>query len=151
LATHLKDRTMTQERTGHPREEGPASLEANLDSNWDTSLRRAFEAEPEPEDDGFTARVMAGLPQQGAASAAPAAQRLARERWQLARLAHRAHRVYLAASSVAGLMLAAMSPSGLASLQPEQRMGCWMLIGLMAFWSLQGWRLRGRAGSPSRG
>jgi hypothetical protein len=97
-------------------------LDAAMDTPFDIALRDHFRSEPEPDDEGFSQRVVAALP-------APVMQ--PRIRW--AALAEHAQ---WTAISVAACGAAALLSIGDGHVDLAQQVAAYALIGLLVFWSV---------------
>lgn len=94
----------------------------HLDDPFDTALRRDLQGEPEPDDAGFSLRVMAALPDRVAPS---------RRRW-----ARRIKFAQWAASTLAACGAAAMFSTGTATLDTPHALAAVALTGLLIFWTI---------------
>lgn len=100
------------------------------DDRFERWLEEQYRQEPEPVDDGFTARVMAALPVQVACAPTGMAARAERK----GRLRALAQAGEVGAMACAGLALFALSGSGLSG--GEALLAVSSLLGLLLWWSL---------------
>lgn len=102
---------------------------AAMDSPFDMALRQHLRSEAEPDDDGFTQRVLAALP----------ARDVRRNfRWKVWVV-----RAQWTAISLASCGVAALMPSGDERVDIAQITAAYALIGLLIFWSIPGRWSRG--------
>jgi hypothetical protein len=99
----------------------------NTPNDFDTWLRTALQADGEPTDSGFAARLMAALPPQSPAPA-PAPARRGSARWR-----RHAQSLCLGAAAVA-LALVLEPSAGLGALDQALASSC--LLALLVWWSL---------------
>ncbi len=109
-------------------EETP-SVPAAVDGPFDMALRQHFASEAEPDDDGFSQRVLAVLP--------------ARDRRRHGRWVEWVVRAQWTAISLAACGVAALMPLGNERVDVAQMAAAYTLIGLLVFWSLPGRWSRG--------
>jgi hypothetical protein len=102
-------------------EKTPA-LEDAMNAAFDTALSQHFHSEAEPDDDGFSQRVMAALPER----ALPR-----RIRW-----AELAQHAQWTAISVAACGAAVLPPIGDGRLDVAHTVAAYTLIGWLVFWSI---------------
>jgi hypothetical protein len=96
-----------------------------VDTRFDAALRQHFCNEVEPDDDGFSQRVMAALP-----------ERVARRRIAGAEWAEWVERARWAAITLAACGVAALMPTRDAGVDAAQLTAAYALIGLLIFWSI---------------
>lgn len=96
--------------------------DAGFDTPFDQALRQHLHGEPEPEDDGFSLRVMAALP-------TVQVQRLSRRSEWIARAPW-------VAMSLAGSGVALLWPTGAGPGDTAPTWASYALIGLMIFWAV---------------
>lgn len=109
-------------------EESPF-LPAAMDSPFDTALRQHFENEAQPDDDGFSQRVLAVLPARAVRRHLRWGEWVARAQWT--------------AISLASCGVAALMPIGVERVDVAQITAVYTLIGLLIFWSMPGRWSRG--------
>jgi hypothetical protein len=97
-------------------------MDVPLDKALDTALRQHFQSEVEPEDDGFSERVMAALP------ARPLRRSI---RW-VAWVEH----AQLTAISLAACGVAALASITDGRLATAHNVAAYTLIGLLIFWTI---------------
>ena len=94
----------------------------HLDNPLDTALRRDLQGAPEPDDAGFSLRVMAALPDRLAPSRRRRARWIKFAQWT--------------ASTLAACGAAAMFSTGTATLDTPHALAAVTLMGLLIFWSI---------------
>ena len=107
----------------------PPFLPATMDSPLDAALRQHFASEAEPDDDGFSQRVLAVLPARAVRRHVRWIEWVARAQWTA---------ISLASCGVATLM-----PIGDERVDVAQMTAAYTLIGLLVFWSIPGRWSRG--------
>jgi hypothetical protein len=97
-------------------------LSAAMDSPFDTALRQHFGSEAEPDDDGFSQRVLAVLPARTVRRNVRWVEWVARAQWT--------------AISLASCGVAALMPISDERIDVAQITAAYTLIGLLVFWSI---------------
>jgi hypothetical protein len=100
-----------------------------MDSPFDTALRQHFGSEAEPDDGGFSRRVLAVLPARDVRRNLRWAEWVVRAQWT--------------AISLASCGVAALTPIGDERVDVAQMTAAYTLIGLLLFWSIPGRWSRG--------
>jgi hypothetical protein len=93
-----------------------------MNTPFDTALEQHFQSEAEPDDDGFSQRVMVGLPERAVRRRVGWVEMVERARWT--------------AISLAAFGVAAILPISDGRVDVAHNVTAYALIGLLIFWSI---------------